>query len=364
MERLERLRERLDALFPERHLYLRQDGRMRAFVLTRKKQMMMAGGLAAAGLWMGVCTAAMMIGMLQGPAVAAPRAPLVTAAQAGAPSAAALAAQLERRHAALALLLAETKGAPGAAQALTPPIARTLAAAATTSDPMAQLRTIEAGQEEVLRAADGFARTRAARLRIALSLAGAPAPAGGLQLTAAEAAPQLASLQLGPSFADQVQRAAADLSEARALSDRAGRLPLAAPTRGGAETSGFGERTDPFTRHASFHPGLDFAGARMTPVLATAPGVVAFAGVRNGYGETVEIDHGGGYRTRYAHLARIAVRPGQHVAAGARLGGMGSTGRSTGTHLHYEVWVDGRAQNPARFVRAGAYVLQAGRDAG
>jgi murein DD-endopeptidase MepM/ murein hydrolase activator NlpD len=74
----------------------------------------------------------------------------------------------------------------------------------------------------------------------------------------------------------------------------------------------------------------------------------------------VEIDHGGGFRTRYAHLARIAVRPGQHVAAGAKLGGMGSTGRSTGTHLHYEVWVNGRVQNPERFVRAGA-ALPAGR---
>jgi murein DD-endopeptidase MepM/ murein hydrolase activator NlpD len=95
----------------------------------------------------------------------------------------------------------------------------------------------------------------------------------------------------------------------------------------------------------------------MSPVLATAPGVVAFTGVRTGYGKTVEVDHGRGFLTRYAHLASIGVKPGQHVERGSRLGGMGSTGRSTGTHLHYEVWVNGRAQNPERFVRAGAYVL-------
>lgn len=90
------------------------------------------------------------------------------------------------------------------------------------------------------------------------------------------------------------------------------------------------------------------------------PGKVSFTGVRTGYGNTVEVDHGGGFKTRYAHLASIGVRPGQQVAVGARLGGMGSTGRSTGTHLHYEVWVGGKVQNPARFVRAGSYVLQGG----
>jgi murein DD-endopeptidase MepM/ murein hydrolase activator NlpD len=87
--------------------------------------------------------------------------------------------------------------------------------------------------------------------------------------------------------------------------------------------------------------------------------VVSFTGVRSGYGNTVEIDHGRGFKTRYAHLAAISVNVGQQVAVGQRLGGMGSTGRSTGTHLHYEVWVNGRAQNPDRFVKAGACVLQA-----
>jgi murein DD-endopeptidase MepM/ murein hydrolase activator NlpD len=121
-------------------------------------------------------------------------------------------------------------------------------------------------------------------------------------------------------------------------------------------TSSYGVRFDPFTTAPAFHAGQDFAGAYLSPVEATGPGVVSFAGARSGYGNTVEVDHGQGFKTRYAHLAAISVRPGQRVALGQKLGGMGSTGRSTGVHLHYEVWVNGRAQNPARFLKAGKYV--------
>jgi len=136
-------------------------------------------------------------------------------------------------------------------------------------------------------------------------------------------------------------------------------VPFARPTTGTEQTSGFGVRSDPFTGHPALHSGLDFAGGRMSPIQATAPGVVSFTGVRSGYGNTVELDHGRGFKTRYGHLAAISVRVGERIALGERIGGMGSTGRSTGTHLHYEVWVNGRAQNPARFVKAGAYVQQA-----
>jgi murein DD-endopeptidase MepM/ murein hydrolase activator NlpD len=370
MGRLERICARLDELLPERHLYIRQGGRMRAMVLTQKKQAMIAGGLGAAALWMGVCTAAMLIHVLQRPARPAPPAAAAQTASA-APSAAALAAEVERRHAALAVLLSEARTTPGAAPALTPPILRALSSAAASADPVAQLKAVQAGQQEVLAATEAFAQARAERLRAALQVAGVAAPpprgaggVGGPLIELKDPAALAARYDLDPQFARQLHQTAASLSEAQALSRRAARLPLAAPTRAGRRTGGYGVRVDPFTRRAAFHPGLDFAGARMSPVLATAPGTVVFTGVRTGYGETVEVDHGGGFRTRYAHLARIAVRTGQHVEAGARLGGMGSTGRSTGTHLHYEVWVDGRAQNPARFVRAGAYVLQAGEDAG
>jgi murein DD-endopeptidase MepM/ murein hydrolase activator NlpD len=381
LEQLERLRARVVALFPERHLYVRQGGEMRAFVLTQRTQMLAAGGVAAAALGMGVCTAAMLITLIQGATaerqvaqakaqyerwMAERDARLQNAAAPGqATSPAALAALVEQRHAALALLLTDAKAAPGAAQALTPPIARALEAATATADPVRRLRAVQAGQEQVVDAADAFAQDRAERVRKALKLAGvAPGAArksgaiGGPLIEADDPKALAAVLGVDPAFAERIRQAAADLSEAQSLSDAAARLPLARPTAGGAQSSGFGVRVDPFTQHAAFHPGLDFPGARMTPVHATAPGLVTFTGVRAGYGNTVEIDHGGGFKTRYAHLASIAVRPGQRVVAGAKLGGMGSTGRSTGTHLHYEVWVNGRVQNPERFVRAGTYVLQ------
>jgi murein DD-endopeptidase MepM/ murein hydrolase activator NlpD len=145
----------------------------------------------------------------------------------------------------------------------------------------------------------------------------------------------------------------------QSLSDAEAALPLGRPTGPDVrESSGFGVRSDPFTGHAAFHPGQDFAGTYGSPIYVTAPGVVSFTGQRSGYGNVVEVDHGYGFKTRYAHLSAISVTVGQHVAAGQRIGAMGSTGRSTGTHLHYETWVNGKLQDPLRFLRAGQDVQQ------
>jgi murein DD-endopeptidase MepM/ murein hydrolase activator NlpD len=168
-----------------------------------------------------------------------------------------------------------------------------------------------------------------------------------------------AVLDIDEGFASRVQHAAASLDEMRALDEAAQEVPLATPTSHVPRSSGFGVRLDPFTGRPAFHSGLDFAGAMWTPVHATAPGVISFTGVRTGYGNTVEIDHGRGFKTRYAHLEAILVQVGQKVAVGQRIGAIGSTGRSTGPHLHYEIWVNGRPQNPDRFLRAGDYVQQA-----
>jgi murein DD-endopeptidase MepM/ murein hydrolase activator NlpD len=259
------------------------------------------------------------------------------------------------------------KGQPGAAEALAPAINRALAANPNAS-PVRRIEMVRVGQEQLLDAADTYAKSRGDRLRLAFRLAGlTPASympkggsLGGPLIESKDPRALAAVLDVDEDFADRIQHAATDLSEARAMTDAARTLPFARPTMATPQTSGFGVRFDPFTSHPAFHSGLDFAGGRMTPIYSTAPGVVSFTGVRSGYGNTVEIDHGRGLKTRYAHLAAIAVTPGQRVAVGQRLGGMGSTGRSTGTHLHYEVWVNGRAQNPDRFVKAGLYVQQAG----
>ena len=122
-------------------------------------------------------------------------------------------------------------------------------------------------------------------------------------------------------------------------------------------TSGFGARIDPFTGRYAFHPGIDFAGPWGAPVHATAPGTVVFAGNRGGYGNMVEIDHGFGIHTRYGHLSAITVQVGAQVDKGAAIGRVGSTGRSTGPHVHYEVWYDDVVRNPSNFIEAGRHVL-------
>jgi murein DD-endopeptidase MepM/ murein hydrolase activator NlpD len=136
-------------------------------------------------------------------------------------------------------------------------------------------------------------------------------------------------------------------------------LPLAAPLAHYQIESGFGGRADPFHGRQAFHSGVDLSAPYRTPVLSTAPGVVVFTGVKDNYGKVVDIDHGHGIVTRYAHLHRSLVALGQKVALHQPVAELGSTGRSTGPHLHYEVLVNGAAQDPEKFMQAGKNVVQA-----
>lgn len=131
-------------------------------------------------------------------------------------------------------------------------------------------------------------------------------------------------------------------------------IPSARPIRTEVNfTSGFGVRSDPFRGRAAMHGGIDLAGPLGTPIYATADGVVGRAEWNNGgYGNLVEINHGQGIQTRYGHLSRITAAAGQRVRRGELVGYMGSTGRSTGSHLHYEVRIDGRAVNPIPFMQS------------
>ena len=116
-------------------------------------------------------------------------------------------------------------------------------------------------------------------------------------------------------------------------------------------SSYFGGRPDPFSGHSAYHTGLDISAPTGTPVHAVAEGMVTFAGIRSGYGDVIEIDHGNGYMTRYAHNSKLDVRPGQRVHVGDVVSEAGSTGRSTGSHVHFEVWYKGRVVNPLAFVK-------------
>ncbi len=162
------------------------------------------------------------------------------------------------------------------------------------------------------------------------------------------------------AFENAYLSASAVLEQMNTLLSSLRHIPLTIPVHGSAfeETSGFGPRVDPFTGRYAFHPGVDFAGPWGSTVTSTAPGTVVFAGNRGGYGNMVEIDHGFGIHTRYGHLEAILVQVGAKVGKGAPIGKLGSTGRSTGPHVHYEVWYDDVVRNPSNFIEAGRHVLE------
>ena len=161
-------------------------------------------------------------------------------------------------------------------------------------------------------------------------------------------------------FTQAYQGTLAHSAELETLFTALRHVPLTTPVHGGQfeVTSGFGPRVDPFTGHVAFHPGVDFAGPWGSTVSATAPGTVVFAGPRAGYGNLVEIDHGYGFHTRYGHLSSVLVRTGARVEKGTPVGRLGSTGRSTGPHVHYEVWLAEKLRDPARYIQTGRQVLQ------
>ena len=127
-------------------------------------------------------------------------------------------------------------------------------------------------------------------------------------------------------------------------------MPSRAPVAGSYITSGYGGRADPFGGGSQFHKGIDFDARTGDTVMTVADGVVSFSGVRSGYGNVVEVDHGNGLVTRYAHNSRNTVRVGDLVRVGQEIAKAGSTGRSTGAHVHFEVWENGRVHNPRKFL--------------
>jgi murein DD-endopeptidase MepM/ murein hydrolase activator NlpD len=162
------------------------------------------------------------------------------------------------------------------------------------------------------------------------------------------------------AFQQAYLKSSADLEQMTELLGGMRRVPLITPVAGPSfeRTSGFGARVDPFTGRYAFHPGIDWSGPIGAIVRSTAPGVVVWADVRGTYGKMVEINHGYGIHTRYAHLSSILVHVGTRVGEGAPVGKLGSTGRSTGPHVHYEIWYDDVVRNPRNFIEAGRYVLK------
>jgi len=222
----------------------------------------------------------------------------------------------------------------------------------------ASLDRIEARQTATLNTLEARYDSKAKRIRGVLADLGMnPKKAGPSARPQATGGPFVPATL--PRNAASFERRFYQLQLARADADRLSRtlitVPVRKPITGDIDvSSSFGVRPDPFVGRPAMHTGLDMRGSIGDPVRATAGGVVTIAGWNGGYGKLVEVDHGNGFATRYGHLSAIEAKVGQRVAVGQIVGRLGSTGRSTGPHLHYETRIDGEAVDPQRFLRAGA----------
>lgn len=290
-------------------------------------------------------------------------------------------AELERRQAALSGLIdtATTGSLPATARAYAAPMTgfelrqeppaeassvpwpgrRT---ALDTEDGLIRLEARLGGLEEaqgahlgrLARGAEtGLARLRAVVARVGLDPTRLLPPAPGERVGGPLVPLDAAAIQQ-QGFDGGVSLVGRLIDSGQRLRQAVDELPLRKPLSGEASLSSpFGPRLDPFTRGLALHTGLDFKAEYGQPARATAPGIVTEADYAGGYGNMVELAHGHGLATRFGHLARITVRPGQRVAAGDVIGYVGSTGRSTGAHLHYETRIDGEPVDPQRFLEAG-----------
>jgi len=229
----------------------------------------------------------------------------------------------------------------------------------------AELARIEARQLAFVERLTRFADMRAKRTELAIRKMGldpramirnAERGAMGGPLEVLETS---SSGEVDPRF----ERLGLSLARMAALERGLEGIPQVSPTnrRLTSISSGYGYRRDPFTRRGAMHRGLDFKGPTGAPIYAAAMGRVSFVGRRHGYGNVVEIRHGNGMLTRYAHMSRFAARLGQEVEAGDVIGAIGSTGRSTGPHLHFEVHINNRAVNPRPILETAPDVLKEAR---
>lgn len=160
------------------------------------------------------------------------------------------------------------------------------------------------------------------------------------------------------SIDPRFERLGLSIARMAALENGLAGVPQVEPAALEYISSGFGYRRDPFTGAAAMHKGLDFRGPTGAPIYAAAKGVVSFVGRKSGYGKVVEVSHGNGLMTRYAHMSAFRAKVGQKVVAGQTIGAIGSTGRSTGPHLHFEVRINDRAVNPRTFLETAPHVLE------
>lgn len=368
---------RVRGWFPEREFIMRSQGQVRFIKLTSKLQMRVAGGVAAAlVLWLGAMGAALVMQM----SASHTRNELLSREAAVADAEGrvkkyrgdigGVATDLAKRQDFIEQVVKSHVGdisadlPRGTVSDSTGEAAKTVGKVSAAMPEAAGLAKIEARQlafiERLTRYAD--ARSAAAEQQIRKVGLNPDVIFASYDRGVAEGGP-LEALTTGrngtldPRFA----RLGASLARMSALAHGLSSIPSTLPASLEFISSGFGYRADPFTGGGAFHAGLDFRGPIGAPIYAAATGVVSFAGVKQGYGNCVEVSHGNGLVTRYAHMSRIIAHEGLQVRAGEVIGQIGSTGRSTGPHLHFEVRINDQPVNPRPFLESRPHVFQEAR---
>ncbi|MDP9423995.1 MAG: M23 family metallopeptidase [Pseudomonadota bacterium] len=369
---------RVRGWFPEREFIMRSEGHVRYLRITSRLQMTVAAIVAGLLLvWVSTMAAVAIGSMLESRDAIAllNREAKVTSAEsriaAYRKDVDAVADDLDRRQAFIENMVKTYVGDLPADAKAGETVSDSSAEASRTVDKVsalmpeaAQLAQVEAGQlafaEKLTRFADRQSAAAEAAMRklglnpqrMLASLDDRNAMGGPL-------------IELLPGAKDSVdprfRRLGLSLARMDALQRGLQNIPQVVPAASTHISSGFGYRNDPFAGIPAFHAGLDFKGPTGAPIYAAARGKVVSVGRRAGYGNCVDIDHGNGLRTRYAHMSAFRTRVGQSVAAGQVIGAVGSTGRSTGPHLHFEVRLHGRPVNPRPFLEVRPNVLEKAR---
>lgn len=338
--------------FKPRDIFLHDGKSLRRFTVGRRAQAAATGAVAGLLAWSGYATVQYASSMTSDVATMQRQvADMQQDVEAIRAAAAERAQVLEQRQAFLAEMLSD--------DADPAEMARLLPAAADgeIQDPRlaAEFEQVEGMQQAMAAQANAATRARYHQTAAAVRRLGidprrlAQGGVGGPFEDAASGA-TTANADVDPRFAQLF----ASWRQMEQLEQGVATIPSMMPVQGARWTSSFGVRSDPFRGRAAMHGGIDMAGPLGTPIYATADGVVGTAAWNNGgYGNLVELSHGAGIATRYGHLSRIMVNAGERVRRGQVIGLMGSTGRSTGSHLHYEVRIDGRAVNPTPFLQSG-----------
>jgi murein DD-endopeptidase MepM/ murein hydrolase activator NlpD len=340
------VRERVQSWFPDREFFMRSRGQVRFVTVTSKMQMLAAGGALAVLLAWGGSMAVMGFMQYHRASLLYREAKVETAEQRVA----------DYRHD-IGKAADDLKRRQDFIEHMMPMLPDDVKPGETVSNSKTEAQKTVAKVSAAVPEAAGLARIEARQLGLNPDTVLA-------SMRSAQGGPleQLATSRDG-STDPRFERLGLSLARMDALEDGLQGVPHVTPADGGLITSGFGYRADPFTGGGAFHPGLDFKGAYGAPIHAAADGRVSFVGQIRGYGNVVEISHGNGLLTRYAHMSKTMATTGEQVKAGDVIGAIGSTGRSTGPHLHFEVRINNSVVNPRPFLEKAPDVLEQARGA-